>query len=83
VVVRDSATQYCCSAAPFASRCMNSRMGRNEEETQTTIRHSNRNYQTQNGKPEMFCGVTKAKNDRHATSSNFQCVSSPLYEYNT
>ena len=30
VVVRDSATQYCCSAAPVASRGMNSRMGRNE-----------------------------------------------------
>jgi len=29
MVVRDSATQYCCSAAPVASRGMNSRMGRN------------------------------------------------------
>jgi len=31
VVVRDSAPQYCCSAAPVASRGMNSRTGRNEE----------------------------------------------------
>ena len=83
VVVCDSATQYCCSAAPVAPRGINSRMGRDEEKTQTIMRHSNRNYQTQNGKTEMFCQFTKAKNGGHANSSNFQCVSSPLYEYNT